>query len=99
MEELILNKSKDIVSERTETMMDNGTTMQRDTLAAAVINIAFIELFSYGIMGYVALTFLMEYVWMPFKLYVLAQILPGIDLREQGKWAVITGATKGIGKY
>ncbi|XP_067929650.1 very-long-chain 3-oxoacyl-CoA reductase-like [Watersipora subatra] len=37
-------------------------------------------------------------VWTPFKLYVLAQCLPGVDLRKHGQWAVVTGATNGIGK-
>lgn len=37
-------------------------------------------------------------VWIPFKLYVLAQYLPGIDLRAKGCWAVVTGATDGIGE-
>jgi len=37
-------------------------------------------------------------VWTPFKLYFLAQVLPGVDLKKLGKWAVITGATGGIGE-
>jgi len=36
--------------------------------------------------------------WTPFKLYFLAQYLPGLDLRKMGRWAVVTGATDGIGK-
>lgn len=37
-------------------------------------------------------------VYTPFKLYFLAQYLPGVDLRKLGEWAVVTGATDGIGE-
>jgi len=36
--------------------------------------------------------------WTPFRLYFLAQYLPGLDLRKMGRWAVVTGATDGIGE-
>ncbi|KAF6017346.1 HSD17B12 [Bugula neritina] len=44
------------------------------------------------------ITLIRVLVWTPFKLYFLAQVLPGVDLKKLGKWAVITGATGGIGK-
>ena len=47
---------------------------------------------------YLGILFAHYYVWTPFKLYVAAQILPGVDFRNHGEWAVITGATDGIGE-
>lgn len=35
--------------------------------------------------------------WTPIKLYVLAQIWSGCALKDHGEWAVVTGATDGIG--
>mgnify|MGYP001804019881 CR=1 FL=1 len=48
---------------------------------------------------YLGILFAHYYVWTPFKLYVAAQMLPGVDFRNHGEWAVITGATDGIGEF
>lgn len=38
-------------------------------------------------------------VWTPFRLYFLTKYLPpAVKLREIGRWAVITGATDGVGE-
>ena len=59
----------------------------------SVINIlAFISLL------YCLVSFLKATIYTPFKLYLLAQVLPGIDIKKFGRWAVVTGATEGIGK-
>ena len=50
------------------------------------------------ILAYYTVVFLHRYVWVPFKLYVVAQISPGYRLKDFGEWAVITGSTDGIGK-
>ena len=42
--------------------------------------------------GAAAVTF-----WTTFMLFTLALVLPGVDLKKHGKWAVVTGATDGIG--
>lgn len=47
---------------------------------------------------YLSYSLFKKVVWTPFKLYALAQVLPGVDLKKQGEWAVITGATDGLGK-
>lgn len=49
-------------------------------------------------LSYLALSYGHRYIWTPFKLYGIAQVLPGVDLKSQGEWAVVTGATDGIGE-
>lgn len=51
----------------------------------------------YAALGYLSLSWCKQCVWAPFKLYVLAQLMPGVDLRECGQWAIITGASQGVG--
>ena len=56
-----------------------------------------------NILAYILLIWYSVYIinillYTPFKLYFLAQVLPGVDLNKLGRWAVITGATDGIGK-
>ena len=40
-----------------------------------------------------------RFLWHPLKLYVLAQLLPPIDLQKHGRWAVVTGASDGLGMW
>ena len=54
--------------------------------------------FSIAALLYLGIFFAHYYVWTPFKLYVAAQMLPGVDFRNHGEWAVITGATDGSGE-
>lgn len=49
-------------------------------------------------LSYFALSYSHRYIWTPFKLYYLAQVLPGVNLMSHGEWAVVTGATDGIGE-
>lgn len=37
-------------------------------------------------------------LWNHFKVYIIAQIYPGLRLSEFGRWAVITGSTDGLGE-
>ena len=54
--------------------------------------VAFISLF------YCSFEVLKAIIYTPFKLYLLAQVLPGVDITKLGRWAVVTGGTDGIGK-
>ena len=47
---------------------------------------------------YLISSFIWHCVWTPFKLYGLAQIYGRVRLDRQGKWAVVTGASQGIGE-
>ena len=58
-----------------------------------------LELCGLASLAYIAGSFARHYVWTPFKLYAIAQMLPGVDLNKHGEWAVVTGATDGIGRY
>ena len=56
-----------------------------------------LQLAGYAAVSYVSMSFMRHFLWTPFKLYALAQMFP-VDLKKYGEWAVVTGATDGIGK-
>lgn len=68
-------------------------------------SIEYIQSFSLlGVIGLVAVTYSLiniinTLLWTPFKLFLLARVLPGVDFRQLGKWAVVTGGSDGIGKF
>ena len=57
-----------------------------------------VSLAGYGALGYLTNTCCRHCIWTPFKLYVLAQLLPGVNLASYGEWAIVTGASQGIGE-
>lgn len=79
-------------------MMDMHTVSDAvDTITAHVLNV-------YANTSFILFTFCVTLVLLyrlmkhPFKAYILAQLLPGTNLQELGKWAVVTGGTDGIGE-
>ena len=59
---------------------------------------SYINILAYILLIWYSLYIINILLYTPFKLYFLAQVLPGVDLNKLGRWAVITGATDGIGK-
>ena len=68
-------------------------------LVYKITECSYINILAYIVLIWYSVYILNILVYTPFKLYFLAQVLPGVDLKKLGRWAVITGATDGIGKW
>ncbi|XP_067933656.1 very-long-chain 3-oxoacyl-CoA reductase-like [Watersipora subatra] len=67
-------------------------------LAVLFTECSFVCILAYAALLYLFTGVFRKTLYIPFKLYFLAKYLPGVDLQKLGRWAVITGATDGIGK-
>ena len=86
-------KPNKFIMEHLNAVRDTLTTAWRDHCEGST----FLTAAGAAAVTYLSYSMLQKLIWTPFKLYTLAQVLPGVDLKKHGKWAVVTGATDGIG--